>query len=229
MKQCCVVIPVYNSPYIKEVIEDVLQYGYRIVVVDDGSDVKLELDVYDIELVVHERNLGKGAAILSGAREAKALGFEEFVTFDADKQHIGSEIEKLLRVHQKGSIVIGNRDFNAKNVPESSKFGRKFSNFWVLLETFKRLGDTQSGLRIYPVDILDLGIRNRRYDFEIEVLALHAYRGGSFIDVEVACYYPPHEERVSHFDKFRDNARLSLAHTKLMIQRYLLLRGLLWR
>jgi len=225
----CVVIPVYNSPYIIEVIKDVIDYGYKIIVVDDGSDEKVDIGNTDIELIRHEVNMGKGEAILSGAKKAKELGFESFVTMDADKQHISSEISKLANAYKDGVIVIGNRDFSDENVPDSSKFGRKFSNFWVKLETFKSLGDTQSGFRIYPVDILDLNIKNRRFDFEIEVLALHSYRGGEIIDVEVECYYPPAEERISHFDKLKDNIRLSLVHTRLMIERYILLRGFLWQ
>lgn len=224
----CVVIPVYNSPYIDEVLEDVLSCGHKVIVVDDGSDVSVVTDVPEVDLIRHNSNLGKGEAILSGAKRAKELGFDAIVTFDGDKQHLSSQIAKLIGAYQEGSIVVGNRDFTSPSVPDSSKFGRKFSNFWVLLETFQSLGDTQSGFRIYPIDILELHMRNRRFDFEIEVLALHSYRGGKIIDVEVECYYPPAEERVSHFDKFYDNWRLTKAHTKLMLQRYLLLRGLLW-
>jgi glycosyltransferase involved in cell wall biosynthesis len=223
-----VVIPVYNSPYIVEVVEDVCSYGYNVIVVDDGSDEQVTFNVSNVELITHEVNMGKGEAILSGAKRAKELGYEAILTFDGDKQHLSSQIAKLLDAYEAGSIVIGNRDFEAENVPDSSKFGRKFSNFWVFLETFKKLGDTQSGLRIYPLSILDLNIKNRRFDFEIEVIALHSYRGGKIIDVEVDCYYPPHGERVSHFDKLHDNIRLTKAHTRLMIQRYLLLRGWLW-
>jgi len=225
----CAVIPVYNSPYIYEVIEDIYALGYKIIVVDDGSDEKIDIQNPDIELVTHEVNMGKGEAILSGAKKAKELGFKFFVTMDADKQHISSEVSKLVDVYRDEAIVIGNRDFSNENVPDSSKFGRKFSNFWVKLETFKSLGDTQSGFRIYPITILDLNIKNRRFDFEIEILALHSYRGGEIIDVEVECYYPPSEERVTHFDKVKDNIRLSLVHTRLMIQRYILLRGFLWQ
>ena len=225
----CVVIPVYNSPYINEVLEDVLTCGRKVIVVDDGSDEKVLVDFKDVELVRHSVNLGKGEAILSGAKRAKELGFDAILTFDGDKQHLSSQIEKLVAAYKEESVVIGNRDFTSENVPNSSKFGRKFSNFWVFLETFKSLGDTQSGFRIYPVSVLDLNVVNRRFDFEIEVLALHSYRGGEIIDVEVECYYPPHGERVSHFDKVKDNARLTKAHTKLMLQRYVLLRGWLWR
>ena len=223
-----VVIPVYNSPYIDEVVKDVHSLGYKIIVVDDGSDKQILFDLDGVEVIHHPTNMGKGEAILSGAKRVKDLGYDAFVTFDGDKQHLSSEITKLISAYKKNSIVIGNRNFDVKNVPDSSKFGRKFSNFWVFLETFKRLGDTQSGLRIYPISILDLNIKNKRFDFEIEVLALHSYRGGEIIDVLVDCFYPPQEERVSHFDKVKDNVRLTKAHTKLMLQRYILLRGLLW-
>lgn len=224
----CIVIPVYNSPYILEVIEDVLQFDYKIIVVDDCSDIKVEFLHENVLLIRHNLNEGKGQAILTAAKKAKECGFDSFITIDADKQHLSSEIKKLINVYKKESIIIGNRNFNQENVPSSSKFGRKFSNFWVNLETFKKLGDTQSGFRIYPVSILDLSTSKKRFDFEIEVLVLHCYNGGDVIDVEVDCYYPPVCERISHFDKIKDNIRLSFLHAKLVSQRFLLFRGFLW-
>lgn len=225
----CVVIPVYNSPYILEVIEDVLKHGYKIIVVDDGSDDKIVIENINVELVTHEVNKGKGEAILSGVRKAKELGHDFFVTMDADKQHLSSEITKLVSACKEKSIVIGNRDFSGIHIPKSSKFGRKFSNFWVMLETFKILGDTQSGFRMYPVSILKLPLTNKRFDFEVEILVHHCYAGGTIIDVEVECYYPPHQERISHFNKLDDNVHITLLHIKLLMQRYLFLRGWLWK
>ncbi|MFT5835703.1 MAG: glycosyltransferase involved in cell wall biosynthesis [Sulfurimonas sp.] len=225
----CIVIPVYNSPYIREVIQDVLSYNYKVVVVDDGSSTPIDVQGLDIELVTHSSNMGKGEAILSGAKKAKELGFNSFVSVDADKQHLSSQIQKLTDAYEDETIVIGNRDFEQENIPNSSKFGRKFSNFWVMLETLKALGDTQSGFRMYPVSILELPLTNRRFDFEVEILVHHSYRGAKIKDVEVECYYPPHEERVSHFDKLWDNVHITLLHIKLLMQRYLLLRGWLWK
>ncbi|MEA3374410.1 MAG: glycosyltransferase family 2 protein [Campylobacterota bacterium] len=229
MNKPSVVIPVYNSPYIKEVVEDVLRHGYEVIVVDDGSDEKVTFESEHVHLITHGTNQGKGEAILSGAKEAKRVGFNTFITMDADKQHLSSELVKLVDAYQEESIVIGNRDFESEHVPDSSKFGRKFSNFWVMLETFKSLGDTQSGFRMYPVSITELPLKNSRFDFEVEVLVLHAYRGGRIIDVDVECYYPPHEERISHFDKLHDNVHITLLHIKLLIQRFLFLRGWFWR
>jgi glycosyltransferase involved in cell wall biosynthesis len=225
----CIVVPVYNSPYIREVILDIMTYNYDVIVVDDGSDKKLDLTDLDVELVTHETNLGKGPAILNGATRARELGYDAFVTMDADKQHISSEIKKLVDAYEDETIIIGNRDFSGADVPDSSKFGRKFSNFWVMLETFKKLGDTQSGFRMYPISILELPLKNKRFDFEIEILAHHSYACKKIKDVEVKCYYPPQAERISHFDKIDDNIRLTLLHTKLMIQRYAFLRGWLWK
>ena len=224
----CVVIPVYNSPYILEVIKDVLAHGYEIIVVDDGSTQKVDVEGLHVELITHIKNMGKGEAILSGAKKAKELGFTSFVAMDADKQHLSSEIIKLTDAYKEESIVIGCRNFENENVPKSSKFGRAFSNFWVNLETFKSLKDTQSGFRIYPVSILELNTKNRRFDFEIEVLVLHSYAKKEIIDVEVECYYPPREERISHFNKLKDNIRLSRIHSILFMQRFILLRGFIW-
>ena len=224
----CVVIPVYNSPYIQEVVDDLIPYNYQIIVVNDGSDEQITISDPHIELITHPTNKGKGEAILSGAKRAKELGYDSFVTMDADKQHLSSEIAKLIKEYRENTIVIGNRNFDHENVPASSKFGRKFSNFWVNAETFKNLGDTQSGFRVYPISILDLPIKNRRFDFEIEVLVLHSYKKREIIDVDVECFYPPKEERVSHFNAIKDNIRLSLLHSKLITQRFFLLRGFLW-
>jgi glycosyltransferase involved in cell wall biosynthesis len=222
----CVVIPVYNSPYIDEVIEDVLSYGHHVIVVDDGSDV--EVKALHVDVLKHSKNMGKGEAILTGAKKAKELGFDFFVTMDADKQHLSSEIKKLVDAYSDEYIVIGCRNFEDENVPKSSKFGRAFSNFWVNLETFKSLKDTQSGFRIYPVSILDLNIKKRRFDFEIEVLVLHSYSKKEIVDIDVECYYPPLKERISHFDKLKDNIRLTKIHSRLFMQRFFLLRGFIW-
>ena len=224
----CVVIPVYNSPYIYGVVEDVLRHGYRVIVVDDGSSQKIDLEGLHVELLRHKTNMGKGEAVLTGAKKAKELGYDYFVTMDADKQHISSEIIKLLDAYKNDSIVIGCRNFEDENVPKSSKFGRAFSNFWVNLETFKSLKDTQSGFRVYPISILELKTKNRRFDFEIEVLVLHSYSKKEIIDVGVECYYPPQDKRISHFDKFKDNLRLTRIHAKLCMQRFFLLRGFIW-
>src|SRR5262249_27039737 len=99
-----------------------------------------------------------------------------------------------------------------------SRFGRKFSNFWVRYETERSISDSQSGLRIYPLfHLQNLRFRTRRYDFEIEVLIRLLWKGVKPREVEVEVHYPESSERVTHFRKGWDNLRISLLNTALVV------------
>ena len=232
MYKVAIVIPVYNNPQsIAKVVDDALKdTTLDVIVVDDGSTQKVTSLLREhsrLHVVEHDQNRGKGEAILSGAKVAKERGYSHFFIIDGDGQHYPKEVAHFFEHIEDESIIIGNRKFE-QNVPESSKFGRKFSNFWIKVETGLALDDTQSGFRLYPISILELPITRERYDFEIEVLVRHAWRKRPIKEVDIAVYYPKKEERISHFDKFRDNVRLSLLHTQLTLERYLLLRGWFW-
>jgi len=222
MKNACIVIPVYNNPEtIGAVAQDALKSGAAVIVVDDGSEPAVVLPPHErLYLLRHDTNAGKGEAILSGGKKAKAMGYASFFVVDADGQHYAHEVENFKDRDTAHCIVIGCRRF-AENVPGSSKFGRAFSNFWVRVETGLSLRDTQSGFRSYPTSILDLPLRRKRYDFEIEVLVQHAWRGGCIEEADIEVYYPVPEERISHFHAFKDNVRLSLLHTRLVATRWL--------
>ncbi len=86
-----VVIPVYNNPKtIAKVVKDALLLSLSVIVVDDGSDDKVEdLLEKDSRLMVmrHTMNKGKGEALLTAARMAKEEGFEYMIAIDGDGQH----------------------------------------------------------------------------------------------------------------------------------------------
>ena len=89
-----VVIPVYNHEHaIGAVVEKVQTSGLPVLLVDDGSKpscaaVLDELAKRDgVVLFRRTENGGKGAAVMSGLREAKRLGFTHAVQIDADGQH----------------------------------------------------------------------------------------------------------------------------------------------
>lgn len=228
MNKTCIVIPVYNNPAtIEEVVYAALKTKSIVIVVDDGSEPGVMLNIDEDEtlhLLRHPANQGKGEAILSGGKKARELGFDSFFVVDGDGQHFPHEITGFIGKDLEHCIVIGCRRF-AENVPGSSKFGRRFSNFWIWTETGLHLDDTQSGFRSYPVSVLDLPIEKRRYDFEIEVLVRHVWNGGCVEEVAIDVYYPKPEERVSHFDAFIDNVRLSKLHSRLFVKNMLRLIG----
>ena len=217
-----VVIPVYNhAATLRRVAEGALAQGLAVLVVDDGStDGSLD-SVADLPVARHRLpvNRGKGGAILAAAQLARDRGFQAILTMDADGQHDPADAGELLRTAASAwpCIVIGARRMETLNVPRSSLFGRDFSNFWVRLECGQTLPDTQSGYRLYPVEFLQLSrFLSRRYTFEVEVLVRGRWAGLPLLSTPVSVYYPPGDERVSHFHKFKDNLRLSFLHTYLV-------------
>ena len=224
-----VIVPTYNNPEsIQSVADDVLAHGYRLVIVDDGSTPKVSSFIKTHErqeILCHEQNRGKGMAIITGAKRAHELGCEYFVSLDGDGQHLASQIEPLLQACDgKDQIIIGARNFNIKDVPNGSKFGRWFSNMWACWDTGTVIEDSLSGFRLYPTSILDLAIKTQRFDWEMEVLVKHAWKGRVIKEQIIECYYPKPEERVSHFKKFWDTAAIVMVHIRLLPLKFILKR-----
>ena len=222
-----VVIPVYNhAATLREVVSEVLQVHDEVMVVNDGStdDAIGSLQGLGVHLISHPQNLGKGAAILTAAREARRLGMTHIVTIDADGQHHPEDVKRFLPLIKGNpdAIIVGTRDFENADVPNANRFGRSFSNFWLRLQTGRNLGDAQSGFRAYPLWILEnLKLHERRYTFEIEVLVKAAWAGVELMETDISVYYPKAEERVTHFHLFLDNLRLSRLNAKLTMRSFL--------
>ena len=217
-----VVVPTYNNPLtIREVAIDILDHGYELIIVDDGSD-RLAEELFSpeergtIHFVRHDTNRGKGEAILTGTEKAKELGFSSVVSMDGDGQHLASQIKKLSEGYGDDEIVIGARNFDIDHIPTGSKFGRWFSNFWACWDTGYMITDSLSGFRIYPVSVLDLPVKTRRFDWEMEVLVRHADAGKRIREVEIECHYPLQEERVSHFRNFEDTMSIVWVHIQIL-------------
>ncbi|HEX2965643.1 MAG TPA: DUF2062 domain-containing protein [Syntrophorhabdaceae bacterium] len=219
-----IVIPVYNhSMTLRDVVTGALKVCGDVLVVDDGSHDAVAEAVKDlpISLIRHEFNEGKGAAILTAAREAKRRGMSHIITIDADGQHDPADIDRFLPVMAANplAIVVGKRLFDKKSVPFASRFGRSFSNFWLRVETGHSLQDTQSGFRAYPVSVLEwLKLREKRYSFEIEVLVKAAWALVAFKEIDVSVQYPDRDKRISHFQPFMDNFALTVLNTRLTLR-----------
>ena len=222
-------IPTYqNAGTVRGVAERARAQVARVVVVDDGStdgDVRELLRGLDVEVLRHDRNRGKGRAILTALAHVKARGGAYVVTVDADGQHFPEDIPAFaaaVREHDP-CVVLGDRDFYSAAVPRSSRFGRAFSNLWVRIETGEALPDTQCGMRAYPVDPLArLPLGGSRYDFEIEVLARASWAGIPLRSVPVRVWYPESPaERRSSFRPWVDNLRLTRMHTRLVARQLL--------
>jgi uncharacterized protein (DUF2062 family) len=221
-------IPVFNNRETVRMVatacRDMLEH---VVVIDDGStdaDVASLLSGLDVVVLKHEKNLGKGEAILTASRYVESCGGLSMITIDADGQHDPQDIAMFLPLlrEDEPALIIGARDFTAANVPAASRFGRSFANFWLKMETGRTIDDCQSGFRAYPVAYLNqLQFKGSHYDFEAEVLAKAAWAGLTLKTVPIGVMYPKPADRISHFKPLVDNMRLARIHSMLVGRRLL--------
>ncbi|MBR5654061.1 MAG: glycosyltransferase [Prevotella sp.] len=223
-RHICVVIPTYNNGgTIARVVADTQQYCNDVIVVDDGSTdtTSKELaSISGITVVHYAKNRGKGYALKQGFRKALSLGFSYAITLDGDGQHYPCHIVDFLHANQAhpGALIIGNRNLSEVERSKGSSFANKFSNFWFFVQTGKRLSDTQSGYRLYPLKKLHgLSLLTNKYEAELELLVFPSWHGVELVSIPIEVYYPPQEERVSHFRPGKDFTRISVLNTVLCV------------
>ena len=224
--EACAVIPTYqNAKTLLQVVADVHRVVDTVFVVDDGSNDgtaalldKATGNERPEKVLTHPKNCGKGAALKTGLTYARQQGFRYAVTVDADGQHRADDIPALLKAveEEPDALAIGSRGLQHENMPAKSTFANRFSNFWFALQTLQRLPDTQSGLRVYPLRRLH-GLRwmSARYEAELTLLVFSAWAGVKLLPVPVSVYYPPRDQRVTHFRPGRDFTRISVLNTLL--------------
>lgn len=223
------IIPVYNhAETVAQVVRKAQSSGFPVFVVDDGStdDTATRLArIKGIQLLRHERNEGKGQAILTGFMAASHVA-DYAITIDADGQHDPEDAWNLIDAIplKKRPLVVGAREGMDENrdghIPWTSRFGRKFSNFWVRLSGGPKISDSQSGMRIYPLpEALSLPVRARRFQYEVEILVQAKRKGIPVLEVPIRVFYDPEGSRISHFRPFIDFLRNSKTFSRLIFTR----------
>lgn len=220
----CVVIPTYNNgTTIGDVVRSALDECTDVIVVDDGctdNTARLLATISGITVVSYGRNRGKGYALKRGFQEALRQGFAYAITLDGDGQHYPSDIAVFLKANQEhpGALIMGSRRLDGVERSKGSGFANKFSNFWFWVQTGRWLDDTQTGFRLYPLKKLcGLSLLTSRYEAELELIVFASWHGVRLESVPVNVYYPPREERVSHFRPTADFARISVLNTVLCV------------
>ncbi|WP_026727260.1 DUF2062 domain-containing protein [Flavobacterium denitrificans] len=217
----CVIVPTYNNQKtLKKVLDSILEFTSNVIIVNDGStdETSQILKHYSqLTQIHHPKNIGKGRALRNGFRKAIQMKFEYAITIDSDGQHFASDIPNFISAIQEepNALLIGSRNMSQENVPKKSSFGNKFSNFWFKFETGIKLDDTQSGFRLYPLQLLPKKFYTNKFEFEIEVIVRAAWKGIVVKNIPIQVLYDP-AERVSHFRPFRDFTRISILNTVLV-------------
>ncbi len=215
------VIPTYQpEEHFLRVIRELLdETEYFIIVVNDGSS-KETLDIFNaaealsdrIKVLHHDVNRGKGAAMKTAFRWIKEHDFhnEGIVTVDADGQHLTKDIKRVAEqlANKKDSLILGSRGFVGK-VPLRSRIGNGITRGVFALTTGVKVYDTQTGLRAFSTDLLDimLEIKGDRYEYEMNQLLVCAKKKIPIYELTIDTVYED-KNPTSHYHVFRDSWRI---------------------
>ena len=163
----------------------------QLLVIDDGSlDATAQiLNDNGIPHLSHETNLGKGAAIRSGAKWAIENNFHWILTLDADQQHPPSSIPVFMERMKEGVILIGQRT-DLKSMPLLRVFSNTFTSLLLSIRTNNLLRDSQCGFRLIPLSLLkEVTFKQNGFQFESELLIKASYADYTIKHINIPTVY----------------------------------------
>lgn len=183
--------------------------------VNDGSYEKSDNVFKDIEkkciLLKHEVNKGKGAALKTGFLYIKE-NFKNYivVTLDCDGQHKIEDSKRLYEynIEHLDTLVLGSREFD-KDVPLRSKVGNVITKYVYKIVSKTQVNDTQTGLRSFSNNLMDLmlEIPGERYEYEINVLLEVAKCNIPIKELTIETIYIDNNSG-SHFNPIKDSIKI---------------------
>ncbi len=176
-----VIIPVYNErDTIEEIIRRVravdLDLEKEIIVVDDGStdgtrEVLESLDLPDTRILLHDRNIGKGAALRNGFDLAEG---DIVLVQDADLEYDPREYPKLLEpiIDGRADVVYGSRFLGGPHrvLYFWHYIGNKFLTTFSNMLSNLNLTDMETCYKVFRRDVLKkISLKSPRFGFEPEI------------------------------------------------------------
>lgn len=181
MKKISILIPVYNErEFLAEVVRRVEQVDFgmekEIILVDDCStDGTRELySEITHKIIFHDKNMGKGASIRSGLKEASG---DIIIIQDADLEYNPQDYRALVDLikQDKADVVYGSRltlKESGKNFLFLSFLANNFLTFLTQLLYNTKLTDMETCYKAFRAEIIkNIEIKSNRFDLEPEITA----------------------------------------------------------
>ena len=219
-----ILIPAFNVElYLKKLLDQVFNYVNRqkIIVVDDGSHDETGNMAfrYGINLLTHQHNRGKGAALRNGFAYLLKQDAQWVITLDGDLQHDPHKIPEFVQraKSDRFDLIIGRRKRNTGGMPWDRRFSNWFTSRLISLVTGRRIADSQSGYRMIRCDFLrNLELNTNGYEFETELL-LKLCRAGARIDtIDIPTIY---RGEASSIKRFTDTLKFLGVVIKFILKR----------
>jgi len=225
MPRFLTVLPVYNEvQHITSVLDQVAQYATDVLVVDDGStdgSTELLCKRDDINLVLHPKNRGYGAALQTAFDYAIVQRYDVVVTIDCDGQHEPQRIAKLAAGCQHADIVSGSRYLQLEQSTDQVPSERLHINRQITAELNDllqlQLTDAFCGFKAYRTQSLaQLNLTETGYAMPLELWVQAACHKLRITEIPVPLIYLDEERS---FGGSLDAAEIRLKYYREVIER----------
>jgi hypothetical protein len=191
-------MPVFNEERtvaraVVEVLRAELPCRFELIIVNDGStdgtaEILRALRHPAARVIEHPRNLGKGAALQTGAAVATGT---HFVPFDADLEYDPSDLALLLAPVMRGrcEVVYGVRLFGANTRYQSYKhaIGNRALTLAASLLYNASLTDIHTCLKLLPVSLFrEMELTEDGFGLDTEITAKLLARGSPPFEIPVS-------------------------------------------
>ncbi len=186
-----VIIPVYNERnHTSDVINAVeaVPIDKEIIVIDDySSDGTRDIlkNRQGIELILHRKNMGKGAAIRSGLESVTG----DFVIIqDADMEYSPQDYIQLLKPVTEGKtrVVYGSRMLGKGEFMKASYFANRVLTMLKNLLFHSRLTDMETCYKLLRTNLLrSLNLTSSRFEVEPEITCKILKKGERIVEIPI--------------------------------------------
>ena len=201
-----IVMPAYNEGRtIRRAVSQILSTSYpcrtELIVVDDGSSDETAKELHGLscdrlKVSRHSRNMGKGAALLTGMSLASGT---HILPFDADLEYSPTDVARMLVPVMDGraEVVYGTRLFGLNTVYHSFRYkmGNRATTLAANVLFDSAVTDMHTCLKLLPLALVrGMRLIERGFGLDTEITANVLKMGYRPFEVPVAYYARSHRQ-----------------------------------